>query len=340
MANAVVYFPYIRVPDSEWFTRVLLYWDKVGTIVPAEYSQDPEFLGVHTAGLIRHRLVEPLRPDGDIREARDGYLDSFLALVDNDPLIDRELPFEQRRTHRVHGDKSGTRLAKALDSRGLARRAAGPDWASWWEIDRRAADLLMGYLAGVIGSTERYGMDPITDSEEALSIFLTIPAEKRGIVAETEPVRQVMLEGLLPAPADGIPPEELVAFRKAHGDRLTAFRVEIERRVLSTASLPDERFRAERARLDRQELEPELQEIVRRMSERGWRRIGLGTLAAVGTGIALADASLTGGALGQAGASLGLGGAITGAFGPARAREKLRKHPLAWAALAQRELVT
>jgi hypothetical protein len=36
MADAVIYFPYIRVPDNEWFTRVLLYWDQLGTIVPEE----------------------------------------------------------------------------------------------------------------------------------------------------------------------------------------------------------------------------------------------------------------------------------------------------------------
>ena len=44
------------------------------------------------------------------------------------------------------------------------------------------------------------------------------------------------------------------------------------------------------------------------------------------------------GGLAQAGASMGLGGAIAAAFGPERAREKLLEHPLAYAALAQREL--
>jgi hypothetical protein len=33
----VIYFPYIRVPESEWFTRVLLYWKQVASIVPYEY---------------------------------------------------------------------------------------------------------------------------------------------------------------------------------------------------------------------------------------------------------------------------------------------------------------
>ncbi len=35
--NNVLYFPYISVPSSVWFTRMLLYWDKVGSIVPRDY---------------------------------------------------------------------------------------------------------------------------------------------------------------------------------------------------------------------------------------------------------------------------------------------------------------
>jgi Family of unknown function (DUF6236) len=275
VADAVLYFPYIRIrrPDSEWFTRVLLYWEKVGTIVPLEYSQDLTFLGPETAALIRHRLVEPIVPDGSIFEAREHYAGSFLHLIDNDLRIDRELPFERRETLRIHGDKTGTELAKALEHRRLARHASGPEWASWWDIDRRAAHLLMAYLAGVIGSTEMRRMDPITDSVEALSIFSSIPPNERGIAGETDPIRQVILEGVLPAPAGGVPPEELVAFKASHGDRLMAFRIEIERRVLAAASLRDERYAAEQARLDREELAPQIEELARRMSEHRWRSV-------------------------------------------------------------------
>lgn len=37
MTTAALYYPYIKVPESDWFTRVLLYWDVVGAIVPYEY---------------------------------------------------------------------------------------------------------------------------------------------------------------------------------------------------------------------------------------------------------------------------------------------------------------
>ena len=34
VSEKVIYFPRISPPDNEWFTRVLLFWDEVGTIVP------------------------------------------------------------------------------------------------------------------------------------------------------------------------------------------------------------------------------------------------------------------------------------------------------------------
>jgi hypothetical protein len=33
--DKVLYFPHIRVPDNEWFTPALLYWDEVGDHRPA-----------------------------------------------------------------------------------------------------------------------------------------------------------------------------------------------------------------------------------------------------------------------------------------------------------------
>lgn len=57
MGDAVLYFPMIRPPESAWFSRVLLYWDKIGTIMPAQYSEDHEFLGAYTSGLLREGLL-------------------------------------------------------------------------------------------------------------------------------------------------------------------------------------------------------------------------------------------------------------------------------------------
>jgi hypothetical protein len=62
MTNSVLYYPYNRVPDNDWFTRVLLYWDTVGSIVPHEHIGSPEKLGPHMHSLPTEGLMKQITP--------------------------------------------------------------------------------------------------------------------------------------------------------------------------------------------------------------------------------------------------------------------------------------
>lgn len=62
MADKVLYFPYIRVPGNEWFTRVLLYWDEIGSIVPSEYIYRTEVLGNYMIELLQSGLARQAFP--------------------------------------------------------------------------------------------------------------------------------------------------------------------------------------------------------------------------------------------------------------------------------------
>jgi hypothetical protein len=61
MADAALYYPYIEVPDSPALTRVLLYWDELGSIIPHERS--PMRLRARTRELVDTGLVRPVSPD-------------------------------------------------------------------------------------------------------------------------------------------------------------------------------------------------------------------------------------------------------------------------------------
>jgi hypothetical protein len=37
LKKRVLYFPFIRVPESTWLTQMLLHWDQVCSIVPYEF---------------------------------------------------------------------------------------------------------------------------------------------------------------------------------------------------------------------------------------------------------------------------------------------------------------
>jgi hypothetical protein len=45
MESRALYFPYIRVPEAGWFTRTLLYWDGVRTIVPQSLAASDSVIG-------------------------------------------------------------------------------------------------------------------------------------------------------------------------------------------------------------------------------------------------------------------------------------------------------
>lgn len=49
--DGVIYYPYIRLPESAWFSRAVLYWDSVATIVPDQWIADPDKLEPTRASL-------------------------------------------------------------------------------------------------------------------------------------------------------------------------------------------------------------------------------------------------------------------------------------------------
>jgi hypothetical protein len=60
--ETALYFPYIRVPRTPWFTQVLLYWDQAASIVPGELRYgadrlDPSMRELNAAGLLE--FIDP-----------------------------------------------------------------------------------------------------------------------------------------------------------------------------------------------------------------------------------------------------------------------------------------
>jgi len=339
MPDSVLYFPSIRVPETEWFTRVLLYWDTVGTIVPAEYLDDPKFLRPYTASLKDHGLLTTVPPDERIwQTGSKNYYQSFLTLIDSLHAEDG-VPFANRETVRIHVDKTGHGLAYALSERKLANYIGGKEWDSWFEVERDTGNLLMAYLASILGQNQEQRMVPITDSAGCLEAFTRIPAGHGRVEARLNPIRSEILEALLPAPQDRVDPAQLAEFKNGHRKLLNSFRTTVEQRVAAVAAIEDAELRAWNLEQTKHELKSQKEEILRRMQEHNWRRVGFGPLVAViAAGAALADAVITGGTLTVAGASLGLTSAVYAAFEGARTPADLLTQPIAYAALADTEV--
>jgi hypothetical protein len=326
--DKVLYFPHIRVPDNEWFTRALLYWDEVGTIVPyAPPDEVREILGDHTLRLMDAGLVSPIRAG----EARDvpRFDEAFIELVEADLTIPRSsTPGIRRKTFQLHATKVGYELVKYLEARGLME----PTGSSWFSVEERTADLLMTYLACTIGACEYIHMTPITDRAESLAVLTGNSSAARAPGTAVSRLEMTVLEGLLPAPAGGVSPQELARFKDKHGDLLRRFRRDVETFAMDATTLePD--LRQRRAELFRDGLRDQLDEVSARMKPR-WPRIIFGTLCGVvAAAVPVAGAVVGGAALAAAGAAPGLASAVYAAFGDSK--QDWQGSSVAYAALAQ-----
>lgn len=329
MFDKVLYFPHIRVPDNEWFTRALLYWDEVGTIVPHGPPEEVrEILGEHTLRLMDAGLVSPIQAGS--AQAVPRFDEAFIELVDADPAIPTsDVAASRRKTFQLHMTKPGYELTTYLESRGLLARTD----SSWLEVEERTADLLMTYLACTLGASEFIQMTPITDRAESLAVLSGSLPASHAPATEVSTLEMTVLEGLLPAPVGGVSPEELAAFKDKHGELLRRFRREIETFAIDVMTL-EPTLRPRRAELFRDELTEQLEEVSARMKPR-WPRIVFGTLCGVvAAAVPVATAVAGGAALAAAGATPGLASAVYSAFGGTA--QDWKGSSVAYAALAQK----
>lgn len=333
MPDKTLYFPYMRVPKNEWFTRVLLYWDEVGTIVPDQFGPQLEVLGSHTMELIQSGLVRPVAAEHFVYQIPN-FREAFLELIKNNEEIQsrRDIPLDSQSTFKLHLDKMGG-LADDLEDMKLARHAENP----WFEVEQSTANLFMAYLASVMGRHADLEMVPITDSAQGLAVFSDNPQQPLSPQLMIEKMRVEVLEEMLPAPAEPISVNELVAFKNNHSDSLKQFRGLIESKLIDISAISDLELRQERLRYFKDELTGPLEQIVARMRERGWLRITLGAIArlalpaiSIGTGTAAGNPVTVGAAVKSLVTAIhSTRSDITGSNEP--------DSPLAYAALAQKQ---
>jgi hypothetical protein len=339
LAASVLYFPYISVPDEAWFTRVLLYWDRIGSIVPEQYANEPSRFTPFMRELVEAELVAPIEPDRHVGELL-GPVEAFFRFVERD----REIAARRRRWHdrpaprgeapagtmsHLHRGKLGHMVADELEARGLARRTD----REWYAVESRTAAAYMCFLAGALGRLPEVGMDPITDGIDALSPLASNGGS--GLDALRR-LRAPVLEELLPAPEGRVDVTELARFKEAHADELRRFRRAVEGALIDVAAIADPDLQAAKAELVRRELADGVEELRARMSERRWPRIVFGTICGVLAATVPGAQALAGGSVVAAG--LAVPSAASGLYALLAGGRREPAGPLAYAALAQERL--
>lgn len=286
--QAALYFPFINVPSTAWWTRTLLYWDRVGTIVPRTYWHDPDKLGEYTLELIREGLVDQFRPEW-AGHALGHNFEIFLQRLSSEEIDDRRRRLRNAQVAFVHRDKwlmyeSGLReirqMGLAADEGDFSHR--GQDWVA---IEQRTANEFMAALTlGLcheMGRSDEYSNRgprasgtwvPTTDIAEAVQVLLAglqpsdssegdprINLRVRGEMAAAE-IRTELLSSLLPVPTEALPVEQVLAFRRKHGSLLPNLRRHLESKIDDALTIDDEVLRFRLLDRLRDELEDQIAE--------------------------------------------------------------------------------
>jgi len=277
VTSKVLYYPYIALPPSQWLIQMLLYWDKVGTITPYDFVQEPDRHEPFTRSLIREGLVQQVIPSWylggvpDFVSAFVGYLESLAP----QRLDQRRRAFESTTGFKIHVEKLDT-LEYEFRKSGLARPADRP----WLEVEQETAKEFMIYLAAVLGRLPDLGYAPVTDDDKYLERFVE-GRPQESAVGRVDLLRIQVLNDLLPGPRRPVTVEEIARFKDRHGDQLRRFRRHIEEELTMAADLSDEGLRQRRIELLVDGAHEEIREIQTRMGEAGWGEVVLGKLYAV-----------------------------------------------------------
>jgi len=345
VSREVLYFPYISVPEDAWFTRALLYWDGVGSIVPTPFAEAPGKLTPYMQELLAAKLVRTVSPehhDGPLY----GPLERFLEYVDVELRAGRvqSLASAARPAKRgevsagtifqIHSRKLGDLVGKGLVERGLARRA---DAGDWYEVESRVAADFMAYLATALGTC--VDMEPITDSATHLATFTHASNGSNDPIRLLHELRAGVLESMLPAPAEPVSVAELASFKERYGSQLSSFRRAIEDRLVDLALVEEEWARARKLEIYHEELRVQLDELQARMQERRWPKIVFGAVCGLVAAAIPGVREVVAGHPVEAGlAAPGLISTMYLGIPKLRENKDFMRSPLAYAALAQQQL--
>ena len=342
MVQNALYYPFIHVPKNAWFTRVLLYCDKVGAIVPYDYIDDPDRLGDYMVGLVRENLVEQVIPGAHLWKV-DNFRDAFLEYIDakygenNEPATWASVHSEKLGSLSIHMEKLDD-LTDKLCERGLAKRNEENEYSPWIQIEAKVANDFMAYLASVLGQIPgEETFVPITNETKQIRPFAGDDSDQTLLRLQ---LRHLVLDEILPSPTQAVEPARLHDFKEEHSGKLRTFQRHIEAKISDLAANPDEAKR--RIHLDdiKGEFRDNIDELVAKMSEQdGWPTLDFGSLCTiVGSSMcawkAVIDQDWK---FGLTGAALSLAPAVYNAF--RHSNIPLNNRPLAYAALAQHEFI-
>jgi hypothetical protein len=302
--QGALYFPYIGVPETAWWTRTMLYWDNVATIVPRPFINDPELHNPYTLELIRAGLLHQVFPE-DVGFGLSDKFSGYLERLSGPEIDRRRRDFLMGHVSRIHCDKWLTYPGglNAIEKLGLAYPRE--ETFEWISVEATTAAEFMAALALALceaagnggwrsvdqSRSETWvpttdtppamrallaGLDPVSNPLDSEQLHLRVRGELQ--VAE---IRTHLLTSLLPVPATAVPVEKLVKFRRVHARQLPKFRRYLESKIDESLMISDPVLQSRFIDRIGDELQQRSEEAEAYMRELGLRRISRSSMLRV-----------------------------------------------------------
>lgn len=290
MKTNALYFPYISVPNDGWTIKTLLYWDKLSSIVPMEFIDNPDLLGPFMQRLVQEELVEQIIPAQHLYKVED-FDKCFINLVEQNIDEYRSSPNQTARVHseklaspvEIHAEKMG-QIPDFLVQEGIASRSR----YGWYEMNKKVANIFMAYVASCLGAIDEINASAVTNSAQYSRMFddLNMPHKRENAVHHSK-ARDVILRHLLPVPDESVTLDQLLRFKNDHGSLLPPLRLKVEEHCAIVATLPNSEDRIVATKNFLHESSDEVQEITEAMKPI-WEKITFGSIAPLfGAGLTL-----------------------------------------------------
>lgn len=262
MNNNAIYFPYINVPPTKFLVETLVYWDKLSSIIPYEFTVSPEKLSKKMQNLTSAGLVQQLLPQ-DYFDKLNNFEEEFLKIAVRWQQENQYSTFDYSR---VHIEKLGSLYHKLVELN-IARTNIYP----WLEMPAPLASIFMSILATELGNLNEINATAVTDfnttSEHTISS-----------------IREDILNHILPIPEGKVSIDSLLKFKSDFGHLTQNFRNKIEEECIDIIGI-DESLRTEKVSMTKKRLQDEIDEIEDAMRP-FWKDISFGSLMPlVGTGL-------------------------------------------------------
>lgn len=269
----ILYYPYINLPNNKWTSKTLLYWDKIGSIVPRNYDTRGSF-DSFTGQLFNQGFLEKVDPY-DVWTVPKYEFCLNEAINNGDKLIENsKINFANGHYVKIHIEKFHYNVFENLIQLKVAQRVNNSDW---FVVESNVAKFMMTFLATIL-SIEK-GYQPTTDSIDNLDLsYNNLPLQKYSnnvIVSNntlTSNIRTNFLENLLPYPIDN-DLNKIIRFKERHFAELSYFRKHLERIIFEISLISDENIRGRAIQFHLEEIITMKNELVSKMKENNFNKI-------------------------------------------------------------------